>query len=131
MEEITFLGEHSLSTWIEGIIWSFMGIALIKVYYYDNSVGFNWKYYLNDNIKDILLGILSSLIVLRMGSYVISVIQNGFGIEIPYTEDVVSLVIVISAYIQVKLHKNRKPISRKIKEEMRMQNMKCKERDNK
>ncbi len=126
MEQL--FGQHALSVWAAGIIWTLVGIALVKTYYYDRDVQFNLKYYLNDNVRDILLGTIIGLIVLRLGDYAVHFIQERVGFDVPQTKDFVGLMIIISAAIQVKLHKERNPVSKKIEAKMIISNEEEKEK---
>jgi len=106
------LGQHGWEIWIAGLIWSLLGIALIKIYFYDKTVRFSLKFWLNDNFRDVLLGIVANLILLRLGDYGIQLLTERFGYDIGTTSDFVGLMIVVSAFIQYKLHKNREKLKK-------------------
>lgn len=130
METTTFLqqllGQHTLAIWGAGIIWSILGIALVKVWAIPRGVKLKPLFWLNDNIRDIILGLLSSLVLMRLGDWGIHLIKQNFWENMPETTDIVAIMIVISGALQYWLHKKRKPISKSIKEEMHIHNENCK-----
>jgi hypothetical protein len=117
-------GDHTIEVWIAAFFWSLIGIIGIKLWAYKKRNKFNFKFWINDNSRDILLGILLSMVILRLGDYLIYIINNNTSFKIPETEDFIAMMIVISAYVQYKLHKSRLPISNRIKDEMNEYNKK-------
>lgn len=115
------LGAHAIEVWIAGMFWALLGIIAVKLYYAP-SKGFNIKYWLNDNLIDVLKGFLWALVILRLGDYVLKLIATKLDFTIPETTDFVIVMIVISGFIQYKLHKKRKPISKKIETKMKVHN---------
>ena len=111
-------GGNSIEVWISGIVWSFVGIALVKLFYYKRVGTFSIKFWLNDNIKDVGLGFLLSIILLRMGKFAIRMFERAFEWEIGEVEDFVAFMIFVSIFIQHKLHKNREPISKDVANRM-------------
>lgn len=119
MDFLTHLqGGNSIEVWVSGIAWSFVGIALVKLFYYKRTSAFSFKFWINDNIKDVGLGFLLSLIVLRMGNFGVRMFERAFDWQIGEVEDFVAFMIFVSIFIQYKLHKNREPISKEVVEEM-------------
>ena len=102
------LGDNNGAIWLAGMIWSLIGVLLIKVYFYDRNTGkFNFKFWLNDNGRDVLLGIIISAIALRLGDYSLEFLRDKFGYNLGETSDFVGAMILISAFVQYKLHKKR------------------------
>jgi len=120
------LGEHAVEVWIAGIWWSFLGIVAVKLYYLNPKVKFSFKFWINDNFLDVVKGLFWALIILRLGDYIIHLAQDKLDWSIPETTDFVIYMIVISGFIQYKLHKKRKPVSKKIAQEMHIHNENCK-----
>lgn len=120
------LGEHTVEIWLAGVFWSIMGIAFIKVYFYNRKNKFSLKCWLNDNLRDVILGLIASLLILRLGDYVIHFLRDRFNFTIPETTDFVVYMIIISGSIQVYLHKKRKPLSKNVENEMHVHNENCK-----
>lgn len=112
------LGQHTFAIWAAGIIWALMGIVAFKLFVVVkksySTPGFfkswSWKVWFNENVLDIVFGILLALIVLRLGDYAFTV-ANKLGYEWGQTEDFVAWMIAISAFIQWQLHKKRPKIS--------------------
>lgn len=121
-----FLGTHSGPVWVSGIIWALAGIALVKIYYYKPRNKFSLKFWVNDNLKDISLGLLATLLLLRIGDVAILILAlympSWAGI-LEGVNDSTIVVIIASVYIQVKLHKRGSPISTKLKSQMKKQNL--------
>lgn len=117
------LGENALEIWIAGIFWAFFGIISVKLWFLNSEVKFNLKYWLNDNILDIVKGLIWALVILRLGDIVIQILKNKFGYDLPETTDFVAAMILISGFIQYRLHKKRKPISKKVADEMEKNNL--------
>ena len=121
-------GEHGFEVWIGAFIWTLIGIVLVKTYFYNSANKFNLKFWLNDNLKDTLLGLLSSLVILRLGDGTLHILEDKFDYSVPFdTNDFVGFLLVVSIFIQYKLHKARKPISNFIKTQMHMHNEHCKD----
>jgi hypothetical protein len=111
-------GDHTIEVWVAALFWSLIGIIGIKLWAYKKRNKFNFKFWLNDNVRDIIFGIILSMVILRLGDYLIYIINNNTSFKIPETEDFIAMMIVISAYVQYKLHKSRTPISKRIQSEM-------------
>jgi hypothetical protein len=120
------LGEHAIEVWIAGLFWSLLGIIAVKLWFLNSKVKFSLKFWLNDNIIDVTKGFVWAIVILRLGDYVIHLLKDKFEFSIPETTDFVIYMIVISGAIQIKLHKNRKSISKKISQEMHVHNENCK-----
>lgn len=119
-------GEHGLQVWIAAMLWTMVGIAIVKTYYYNRANKFNLRFWLNDNLKDVLLGFLSCLVGLRLADQLIHLLaENGISLPID-TDDFVIVMLVVSIYIQNRLHKNRNPISKNVENEMHVHNSECK-----
>ena len=119
MELIDHLqGGNPIEVWIAGLIWSGMGIALVKVYYYRKEYNFNIKYWINDNIRDIGVGFLIAIVLLRMGDIAIKIIEQVSNYNLGEVNDFVAFMLFSSIYIQYKLHINRIPISTKVASKM-------------
>jgi hypothetical protein len=119
-------GDHTIEVWVAALFWSLIGIIGIKLWAYKKRNKFNFKFWLNDNVRDIIFGIILSMVILRLGDYLIYIINNNTSFKIPETEDFIAMMIVISAYVQYKLHKSRTPISKRIQSEMNDYNEKLK-----
>lgn len=120
-----FLGQHAIEIWLSGMYWALFSILLVKVYYYNPAHKFQLKYWLNDNLKDVLLGFGLSLLVMRLGDYAFH-IASEFGFNVGEVTDFVAFIIPVSIYIQYKLHKNRKPLNKYLEYEMHQHNKDCK-----
>lgn len=120
------LGKHAIEVWIAGLAWSLAGIIAVKLYFLNSKVKFSLKYWLNDNLVDVLKGMFWAMVILRMGDYVLHLAKDKLEWTIPETTDFVIIMIVVSGFIQYKLHKNRKPISKAVEEEMHIHNENCK-----
>lgn len=120
------LGEHSIDIWIAGMFWSLLGILAVKIYFLNAKVKFSLKFWLNDNLIDVVKGLIWALIILRMGDYAIHLLIERFDFNLPETTDFVIYMILISGAIQYRLHKNRTPISKKVDAEMHIHNEQCK-----
>lgn len=119
------LGEHAIEVWIAGMFWSLLGIIAVKLYFLNSKVKFNLKFWINDNLIDVIKGLFWSLVILRLGDYVIHLLRDKFDFTIPETTDFVIYMIVISGAIQYKLHKSRKAISKTISKQMHVHNANC------
>jgi hypothetical protein len=117
-----FLGSQAVNVWLAGIPWSLIAIFAVKLFFIDSKKKFNFKYWLNDNILDIVKGFVWSLIILRMGDYAITMLTDKLQLDIPETTDFVIYMIVISGFIQYRLHKKRKAVSGTLKDEMKNYN---------
>lgn len=111
-------GGNALEVWIAGLIWTCIGIALVKLYFYKREYKFNILYWLNDNIKDVGLGLLICLILLRMGNLAIKLIEQISNYQLGEVKDFVAFLLFTAIFIQYRLHKARKPISKEIATEM-------------
>lgn len=114
----SLLGTLPSHIWIAGMIWAMIGAAFIKVLNYPKKAKFNLTYWLNDNLKDVLLGFLSSLIILRLGNYAYVLVQKYTTIDFDVPPDFVMFMILIAGAIQYYLHKKRKPFSVNIEKKM-------------
>lgn len=119
------LGEHAWEVWGAGMIWAFIGIMGVKVYFLKPKIKFSFKFWINDNFLDVIKGLVAALLILRLGDYVIHLLKDKTGFEIPDTEDFVILMIVLSGALQIYLHKKRKALSAKVKEQMHVHNEHC------
>lgn len=120
------LGEHAIEVWIAGIFWSLLGIIAVKLYFLNSKVKFSLRFWLNDNLIDVIKGMFWAIVILRLGDYVIHLLRDKFDFTIPETTDFVIYMIVVSGAIQYKLHKSRKPISNKVAKQMHVHNANCK-----
>ena len=115
------LGQNTFAIWAAGIIWALMGIFAFKLFVVvkksystpDFFKSWSWKVWLNENVLDIVFGIVLALIILRLGDYAFT-IANKLGYEWGQTEDFVAWMIAISAFIQWQLHKRRPVISKSV-----------------
>jgi hypothetical protein len=119
------LGEHAIEVWIAGMFWSLLGIVAVKLYFLNSKVKFNFKFWANDNLIDVVKGMFWAMVILRLGDYILHLAETKLNWTIPETSDFVIYMIVISGSIQYYLHRNRKPISKKIEEEMHVHNENC------
>lgn len=116
-----FFGNQDLSVWLAGLIWSFVGIVGVKVWFLQNGFSlktFSFKYWLNDNLVDILKGLVVSIVMLRLEDYGLSLLRDKFQINVPDSADFVMILLVLSAIVQIRLHKKRTPLSKSLKEQM-------------
>ena len=124
-------GEHAIDIWVAGFIWALIGIIGVKVWFlirehHVNIKSFKFKFWINDNAIDVIAGMVFSLIILRLGDYVIHLLQDKWAFTIPETTDFVIYMIVISGAIQWYLHKNRTPVSKDVQAKMHVHNENCK-----
>lgn len=120
------LGEHAIEIWVAGMFWSLLGIIAVKLWFLNSKVKFSLKFWLNDNLIDVIKGMFWALVILRLGDYILHLAEDKLKWTIPETTDFVIYMIVISGFIQYKLHKNRKPISKTVAEQMHVHNEHCK-----
>lgn len=111
------LGNQPLEVWIAGMVWSLVGIALVKLFYVWQKIGgtnkrFSIVTWLNHNTIDVILGLLAGLVILRLEDYTLTLIAKWTTFEVPATEDFVVIMIVLSGFIQVGLHKKGIPLKR-------------------
>ena len=105
------LGGHGWQVWLAALVWTLVGIIIVKVFYYNRKVKFNLKYWINDNIKDVALGFLFCLIMLRLGDGAIHILEERFQYDVPFdTDDFVGVLLILSIFLQNRLHKKRTPI---------------------
>lgn len=122
------IGQHALDVWGAGLIWSIIGMIAVKLRFLPNDLtwnSFKFFYWLNDNAIDFIKGIWWSLVALRLGDILIHLIEKYTEFVLPETTDFVIIMILVSGLIQYKLHKNRKPISEKVAQEMHIHNKNC------
>ena len=81
MEEITL---NPMELWTQAIGWTLIGIAFVKLLVLDKSVilnkEFNWRYYITHNVLDILRGITLTLITVKLGEVIFSLLGT-FGLD--------------------------------------------------
>ena len=81
MEEITL---NPLALWTQAIGWTLIGIAFVKLLVLDKSVilkkEFDWVFYIKNNILDVLRGVTLTLITVKLGEVVFSLLGT-FGID--------------------------------------------------
>lgn len=119
------LGEHAIEVWIAGMFWALLGIIAVKLYFLNSKVKFNLKFWINDNAIDVAKGMFWAMVILRLGDYIIYLAEDKLDLTVPETSDFVIYMIVISGYIQYRLHKNRKPISSTVSKQMHVHNANC------
>jgi AraC-like DNA-binding protein len=126
-----FLGSHTLDIWLSGIFWVIIAILIYKVFEILKNGKFNletfkFKYWFNQNFFSILLGVILSLAILRLGDYAFHLAEK-FGYEFGETTDFVAWMIPISWFVQWRLEKFAKPvISKTIATDMHIHNNECK-----
>lgn len=116
------LGEHTVAIWTAGILWALIGIFAFKLFVVvkkswsdpDFLKNFRWKVWFNENVLDIVFGVLLALIILRLGDYTFELANKKFGYDWGRPEDFVAFMIPISAFIQWQLHKRRPVISKSV-----------------
>lgn len=129
-EGSAFFGKHALEIWGAGLFWSVLAIMLFKLLQMVLSTEFKFKnfklkYWINDNILDLIGGIVISAIILRLGDYAFHVAEKG-GYVLGETTDFVAWMIPISFLLQYWLHKKRLSISKQKEIEMHIHNDNCK-----
>lgn len=120
-----FFGNQDISVWLAGLMWSFIGIIGVKVWFLQNGFSlktFSFKYWINDNLVDILKGLVASIVMLRLEDYGLSLLRDKFQINVPDSADFVMVLLVLSALVQVRLHKKRTPLSKSLQNEMNQLN---------
>ena len=116
-----FFGNQNISVWLAGLIWSFVGIIGVKIWFLQNGFSlktFSFKYWVNDNLVDILKGLVVIIVMLRLEDYGLSLLRDKFQINVPDSADFVMVLLVLSALVQVRLHKKRTPLSKPLQNEM-------------
>jgi len=82
MEEIVL---NPIELWTQAIGWTLIGIAFVKLLQLDKSTilnkTFSWKYYFKNNILDVLRGITLTLITVKLGEVMFSLL-GIFGIDL-------------------------------------------------
>jgi len=75
MEEITL---NPLELWSHAIGWTLLGIAFVKLLIIDKDIildkSFKWKFWIIDNAIDVLRGITLTLITVKLGEVVFSLL---------------------------------------------------------
>ena len=120
-----FFGNQDISVWLAGLVWSFVGILGVKIWFLQNGFDFktfSFKYWINDNLVDILKGLMISIVMLRLEDYGLSLLKNKFQINVPESADFVMILLVLSALVQIRLHKKRTPLSKSMQDKMHTQN---------
>jgi hypothetical protein len=113
----TLLIELAQATeWFKGIGWSFIGIAIVKTYYVPSNEKFDISKWLRENFRDVFLGILISIAILRIGDSAIDWILGKLNATLPENIDIHAAMIVISGYLQHWLHNNQYIRKRKTQE---------------
>lgn len=81
MENIIF------KDWLSALGWAIIGIAFVKVLIYPHGVKFDlWKW-INENIKDVLAGLLLTLIALKLGLALLILIAKWAHIDLEGIEE--------------------------------------------
>lgn len=131
MEEI--FGHHSIWVWLGIALWGFAIQLRYKLFFAPSKKdGFKWSYFWNDNTLDFITNLILSFIILRLGDNSIHNLFVWIKEQIPAFPldgegmDIVISVSVLSVVISAILHKIfRKPISKKVKQEMHVHNENC------
>lgn len=103
-------GESTGAQYLASLVWILISIAGVKLFYYPAGIKFKFLKWVNENLKDVLLGIIVSFGVLRLGEWGISFVESKFALDLPEATDMISVIIIVTVLIQIKLHKERKPI---------------------
>ncbi len=102
--------------WGSAIGWTLIGIALVKCIKYPYGVAFSLRTWINENIIDVMIGILITLIVVKLGDGLFSIIATFFPQVKEITEtlhkvdlDPIQLALVIAMVVQFKYVEKWRP----------------------
>ena len=128
MEDVV---QHTWQDWTDGLFWSMIGILAVKFLMLILK-GITWqmfkfRHWLNENIFDVVLGLIISACLLRGGDALVHWITDKFSWKLPDTTDFTVVLMVLSGLIQWALHiKGRKAINKRLQEERHIHNAECK-----
>lgn len=100
--------------WISALGWTILGIAFVKVLIYPYGAKFNlWKW-VNENLKDVLAGLLLTLIALKLGLVLLILIAKWAHIDLDGIEEALNAVnldssqfaLIVAIAFQYKQYKN-------------------------
>lgn len=112
MEEQIFNVESTWHLWLGSLLWTLIGIAFVKTYTFPyGQKTFSWKYWIKNNTRDVILGLLGTLILMKVGDAIIK-IASAVGLDTngvaTVLQDVnlnpVQLALVVAIIVQWKLH---------------------------
>ena len=108
--------ENTWKLWLDAIGWTLIGIAFVKAVKYPYGVNFSISTWLKENIIDVVIGILLTLIVVKLGEGVLAVIALAFPQLKEVTEtlhkvnlDPIQLSLVIAILVQWKYVEKWRP----------------------
>jgi len=103
------IGPHTWDIWAGALIWCLVGIALVKVYYYKPGTKFSFKVWLRENWKDVAVGFVLTMLLVRLGDPVIDLaaaqVSEWINVDISQMDTVASVTVIAMA-VQWFLHKN-------------------------
>ena len=128
---------YEFGIWVKTILWTAFLLIVFKFSKAPKfNKGFKWKHFVNDNSYDLVLNICISIILLRTGDKFIhwlygvfnKTLLNSFTFKLDAdSTDVVMTISLITLPISYVIHKFwRKPISKKVEQEMHVHNDNCK-----
>jgi len=118
MEQITLSPWH---LWGSAIGWTLIGIAFVKAYVYNRKNEFKLGYWLSDNLQDVIVGVLLTLISVKLGEVIFQLIAKIFGIDFSgiletireYNLDPVQISLILAIAFQAWLEKRKNNIDAK------------------
>jgi hypothetical protein len=110
MENILF------KDWLSALGWAIIGIAFVKVLIYPYGVNFSPWRWIKENIKDVLAGLLLTLIVLKLGLVLLIVVAKWAHIDLEGIDEALSsvnldssqLALIVAIIFQYKQYKSFK-----------------------
>lgn len=110
MEEILF------KDWLSALGWTVLGIGFIKVLIYPHKQKFELKKWISENTKDVLSGLLLTLVALKLGLVAIVALAKVFHIDLEGFEEVLNSVnldssqfaLIVAMVFQYRLYKYNK-----------------------
>lgn len=101
--------------WSHSLVWALIGIAFIKLLVYPRDTKFRFWFWIKDNLRDVALGLLLTLITIKLGAIIVDVLKlvgvDLTGIDVKIKEagfDPVQLALIIAMVFQWQLWKRRK-----------------------
>lgn len=114
MEEVLSIKE-TWQLWTHSLVWTLIGIAFIKAYIFPyRTEKFSWKYWIKNNTKDVIIGILATLILMKLGDVALA-IAAAVGLDTAglastlqtVNLDPTQLALIVSMFVQWHLHKRK------------------------
>ena len=78
--------------WLSALGWALIGIAFVKVLIYPHGLKFNvWKW-IDENLKDVIAGLLLTLIALKLGLVLLIIVAKWIHFDLEGIEEALNAV---------------------------------------